>query len=430
MTNEDFRTRLLTRLIRCTGATSAGLALAAACGGSVETDDVTSSHGGGTGTGGTSPQSSGGGGATGGAATSTGGTFGFAGTGGGIFTGTPDASFPQSERAEVCFSPTDGAAILDAAACAPAEVQLPDPATFLDLCNTGGVRSLIVDGPRLVNGACCYDVRYDCYVYVGRAFLADAGLIKAPARRGTGWRTGPSPRVADLSEQTRRALCEAWLKDGLFEHASVATFSRFALQLIAVGAPSYLLHETLAAARDEIRHAELCFALASAYAGEPLEPAGLPVPSPLPVDTELADLVTETVIEGCIGETLAAVQAAASLELARDPAVVAALADTLEDETRHAELAWRVVAWAIEVGGPTVKDAVERAFSGFRAPETPDIDLDGIDQQKFEEHGRLAPDKARLAALGALHDVVRPCAAALLAKDVLPVRATSPIFQG
>jgi hypothetical protein len=232
-------------------------------------------------------------------------------------------------------------------------------------------------------------------------------------------------RSESLSPGTRRALAAAWVKDGLFEHASVGTFSRFALQLLALGAPAELLHETLAAARDEVRHAELCFALASAYAGEPLEPDVLPVPAPMPLDVRLADMVIETVIEGCIGETLAAVQAADQLAVARDPSVVASLESTLEDETRHAELAWKVVAWALEVGGEPVRRAVLGAFSGFRAPATPPIDLSGASASDLAAHGRLSPRDARASAMAALYDVVRPCAAALLGRDVLPVRPTA-----
>jgi hypothetical protein len=250
--------------------------------------------------------------------------------------------------------------------------------------------------------------------------LVDDGFLKSKLRQGGNWSYGPAPRVSDLGPKTRRALADAWAKDGLFEHASVATFARFAIQLLSVGAPARLLHETLAAGRDEIRHAELCFALASAYAGEPVEADCFPIGNTLRVDRALPAIVMETVVEGCIGETLAAMQAAAQLELATDPAVVAALAATIEDESRHAELAWRVVAWAIRTGGADVRRAAERAFAGFRPPSPPRIDMDDVCLESFAAHGRLTAEHARAIALEALDSVVRPCAAALLERDMMP----------
>lgn len=286
------------------------------------------------------------------------------------------------------------------------------------LCRT--IVQSVNEGPRLEAGQCCYDLSVTTgFCYVGRAFLVDDGFLKSTLRKGGEWSHGPAPVVDDLSPKTRRALADAWAKDGLFEHASVATFARFAIQLLSVGAPARLLHETLAAGRDEIRHAELCFALASAYAGEPLEADCFPIGDQLHVDRALPDIVTETVVEGCIGETLAAMQAAAQLELATDRAVVAALEATIEDESRHAELAWRVVAWAIRAGGPEVRAAAERAFAGFRPPRPPQIDMDDVCLESFAAHGRLTPEHARAIALEALDRVVRPCAAALLERHVM-----------
>ncbi len=61
----------------------------------------------------------------------------------------------------------------------------------------------------------------------------------------------------------RAALGAAWLRNALMEHASVAALARFTLELLAVGAPADLIRDSNAAASDETRHAELCFALAA-----------------------------------------------------------------------------------------------------------------------------------------------------------------------
>jgi hypothetical protein len=99
-----------------------------------------------------------------------------------------------------------------------------------------------------------------------------------------------------------------------------------------------------AAIADETEHTRLAFGLASAYAGRHIGPDALPIDGAL----DAADLpaILETVIrEGCIGETVAAVEAAEALAHATDPAVRQVLERIAQDETNHAELAWRFVRW-------------------------------------------------------------------------------------
>ncbi len=378
----------------------------------------------------------------GGTAGGTGGAGGSGATGGSIVIPPDDGGLPPltTEPMTICidFSAVDGGTSTGAGgeggeagaptlASCPSPDQVPElqgmPCTLVSShTGTGWDLVEVTAGPRLEGTACCYDLlvhKTEC-VYVGRAFLVDEGLVKAVVRDGGGWHFGASPDVASLSDATRRALEEAWLKDALFEHASVATFARFAVQLLGVGAPSRLLHATLSAGKDEIRHAELCFSLASAYAGRALEPDAFPLDDRLPIQRDLADIVSETIVEGCIGETLAALQAEAQLAVTTDPVVRESLIATVDDETRHAELAWQVVAWALAEGGERIRRVAERAFSSFDPPRAPNIDLRGVDRAAFRAHGRLEPDEARRVALEALTAVVRPCAAALLGRDVMP----------
>ena len=415
-----------------------GLALATACGGRAESSDSGAGHAGAAGFGGSrSAGSSGQGGSQ--ININTGGSFNLGGSlNVGGDPGQPLHACLPSANADGGLAGSAGAAgapddagiggsggELDAGlgpSGEPCPVGAAVPPLF-EKCSFHGESLHVVavnGGPVVENGQCCYDllVTYPFCGYVGRAFLVEGDMIKARVRKGAGWTLPLAPQIDHLSAATRRALADAWVKDGLFEHASVATFSRFAIQLMSVGAPARLLHETLAAGRDEVRHAELCFALASAYAGEPLEPDDFPVAGQLPIDRELTAIVAETVVEGCIGETLAAVQAQAQLAITTDPAVRAALEATVEDETRHAELAWKVVAWAVRRGGAPVRAVVERAFSEFRAPPAPTLDLGAVNLQHFAEHGRLTPEHARALALEALATVVRPCAAGLLEQDV------------
>jgi hypothetical protein len=196
------------------------------------------------------------------------------------------------------------------------------------------------------------------------------------------------------------------------EHASVASFARFSLTLLAVGAPADLVELAHRAALDEVRHARLCFALASAYAGEDIAPGPFPVGGAQPVS--LMALAVDTVREGCIGETVAAVIAAEQLARATDPAVQAALARIVVDEARHAELAWRTVAWALRASGDDVRAAVEQAFVEALAARREAPTMNAPVSPAMEAHGQLDPRKAAQVSASALASVVAPAARALL----------------
>lgn len=105
------------------------------------------------------------------------------------------------------------------------------------------------------------------------------------------------------------------------EHASVAAFARFVLELIAPGAPSELVVSAQQVLGDEIEHARLCFGLASAYAGEALGPGALSAQGALD-DPSFQGCVARAIHEACVGETLAAAEAIEALARATDPAVV------------------------------------------------------------------------------------------------------------
>jgi hypothetical protein len=74
------------------------------------------------------------------------------------------------------------------------------------------------------------------------------------------------------------------------------------------------------------------------------------------------------IVEGCIGETVAAVEAAEASARAADPVVRSVLAKIAEDEGRHAELAWRFVRWAL-AQQPGLAGVVELAFAEAIAAE-------------------------------------------------------------
>jgi hypothetical protein len=177
------------------------------------------------------------------------------------------------------------------------------------------------------------------------------------------------------------------------EHASIAAFARFSMQLLSLGAPASLVEETTRAMHDETVHAKLAFSLASAYAGEAIGPG------PLPIDGAMAPasfdaIVRLTIREGCIGETVAALEAQAALENEADPVVARVLARIVDDETRHALLAFRFVQWAATRDRPTVA----RVF-----------------REELEAHTQGPMATRRGVREAAVAQVVLPCAEALLA---------------
>ena len=273
----------------------------------------------------------------------------------------------------------------------------------------------------LKNGQCCYATEFIPYCE-GRPYLVDEVARTAPALRsrgdgGWGAEASARPDVSGIAPDLRAALAAEWTRDALFEHASVASFGRFALELLAVGAPAELLEEAHRAALDEVRHARLCFALASAYAGEPVAPGAFPFGGAAEVVADLASIAARTAKEGCIGETIAAVIAAEQCMKAEDPAVAEVLAGIAADEARHAELAWRTVAWAIRVGGERVRAAVEEVFAGLGHGAV--LDADGAGDPRFARHGRLAGAALAEATARALEEVVGP-AAGMLLESVAP----------
>lgn len=240
----------------------------------------------------------------------------------------------------------------------------------------------------------------------------------APAMRRNDWTTS-AVDYTPVDAVTRRELARAWLDDALLEHASIASFARFTLELLGLGAPRDLVADAQKAAADEVEHARLCFTLASQYADEALGPGPLDIGGRL-LRSDLVEIAISAVREGCIGETLAAVQAGAQFEGARDARVRAALGTIAADETRHAELAWRFVRWAMEIGGEAVRAAVAREFCDALAElrTNGDARLEAapppIDAMAWRTHGRLSSEDHHRVRREALRDVIEPCSRALL----------------
>ena len=174
-------------------------------------------------------------------------------------------------------------------------------------------------------------------------------------------------RFDNLLPATRAALIDHFTFWTLAEHASVASFSRFTLQLLALGAPSDLVAASVRAGADEVRHAELGFRVLAAL-GHHAAPGPLTITSALSENTTIESIFRLVVRESILGETVAAVEAAhvvTSVECAVFREELRALA---EDEARHAELGFMFVAWAIRED-PSLRDVLAEELAAFAPPE-------------------------------------------------------------
>ena len=140
----------------------------------------------------------------------------------------------------------------------------------------------------------------------GRPFLGRQGRTH---RKRAEWWLVTKPRVSALASAERAAIAEHYRAAALMEHASIAAFARFTLELMTLGAPAELVSASVSAMADETAHTQLCTALANRYADTAFSPGALDVTGALS-EPELLSVVDRAVIEGILGETSAALEAA------------------------------------------------------------------------------------------------------------------------
>ncbi|MBK6463122.1 MAG: ferritin-like domain-containing protein [Myxococcales bacterium] len=142
------------------------------------------------------------------------------------------------------------------------------------------------------------------------------------------------------------------------EGASVVSFRRLAGELARAGAPQRLVRRAKRAARDEVRHARVTARLARRHGVSPLRPRVEGVGA-----RGLNAVARENAVEGCVRETYGAVVAHVQAARAEDPTIRAAMSAIAADETRHAELSWRLHRWSLRNLTGTQRDDVRRAMT-------------------------------------------------------------------
>jgi hypothetical protein len=222
----------------------------------------------------------------------------------------------------------------------------------------------------------------------------------------------------ELAPEAGERLAREWARDAQLAHTSIASFGRFALELQAVGAPSELVESAHRAAIDEIDHARVCFSLVSVYGGQVVGPGPVPLPTGAFAAPTLISMAHATVLEGCVNETIAALEAKVAAAHAQPAAVRDALLAIERQESDHASLAFRFVGWAIARGGREVRAAARAAFA-LANERTVGTRTDGgalpaALEDTLAQHGRLSERARSELRHRALREVIAPAARALL----------------
>lgn len=263
--------------------------------------------------------------------------------------------------------------------------------------------------------ACCYEWTIPCGG--GRPYRVQGRIRTAVLEQSGDYLLAHAGGLdAALPDLERDELGAHWRRAALFEHASIASFERFAAQLAQLAAPRRLVDDALSAAHDELEHARLCFSLAWRFDGRRLGPGELPAAHD---GATLEQLVEETFFDGCVEETVAAAVADRAAGLAKDREVRRTLRRIARDEQRHAELAFRTLAWAVGAGaGHALARCVARLRGALPVRH-------GTAIGKLAPFGHPGPAFEHAVRAEALQQVVVPCAEAILAAAARPAAARS-----
>ena len=191
---------------------------------------------------------------------------------------------------------------------------------------------------------------------IGRPLLVD-GQPRTADLGGSGW-CGDIPHLAMDTVEGER-----WLAIAAMEHASVGSFARFTLQLMALGAPPELLAQTQDAAKDEVEHARLAYGIASQLLGREVGPGPLSLTG-FTIETDPKKVMAALIAEACIGETLGVAEAIARADASTDVVLKAVHARIAADEQRHARLAWSTLRWMVAEFGLDPAPHFESALAG------------------------------------------------------------------
>ncbi len=244
-----------------------------------------------------------------------------------------------------------------------------------------------------------------------RPYLVGAVAVQAPVPA----RVDRHAPLTPVLPANRDRLAHAWTELARMEHASIASFAAFTLQLLAIGAPPELLRCPHQAIADELGHARLAFGLASAYAGHPVGPGPMPIATTTP-QSDLATVLIAVIREACVCETLSALDAREAAAHAADPVVQQVWTRIAADEHRHSELGWRTAQWIVRTA-PELRQLAHDTFKTAITEATRRVhrDTDAPADPALRQHGLLDPTLRAALWHRGLTELIAPCATALCA---------------
>lgn len=250
---------------------------------------------------------------------------------------------------------------------------------------------------------------FDCQTpncAIGRPMMVEGQARAARSEARADWSMELAVDTSRYAPELRAALATRFGAIAALEHASVGSFARFTLQLLALGAPSELVAEAQRAALDEVEHARIAYALATRFGGVEVGPSALPEATAA-IAVDARSIVRSLVEEACVGETLGVAEALAVADAVEDPALAALFRRIAEDEQRHAELAWRTLSWLLTRDASLASAAREGAERARALLEAKDEGL------VAREAGLLSGAELASIRTQAYEEVVRPCLATL-----------------
>jgi len=262
---------------------------------------------------------------------------------------------------------------------------------------------------------CCYTAVYrekvggaECAI--GRPFIQENQPVVASLNRSNGsWKRNDIGVVGGTKKQ-RQFAGQFYLDVARYEHASVASFNRFALELIKFGAPAHLVQQAQMAAMDEIRHAQSAFAIANQLLSENLQPGEMAIQCQLA--SSLEKFTSAVLEEAAIQETLAVLLAAEQLRIVQDPMIKSYLQEVVVEESRHSELAFATLRWCIEKGGESIKTLIRNRLNSEIVLET-----NNYPEQAIAALGLPSQSDLKDIVQVGIERVIRPSLLSLLKDD-------------
>ena len=238
----------------------------------------------------------------------------------------------------------------------------------------------------------------------------------ADAEYAKSWHTGLTP--SSLENGTiNHEVGRRWVEQAEGEHASVASFARNTLQLMTLGSPSNLLVESQQAAIDEINHAKISYDIASTITGLKLAPGPLDVQESMK-KVDLVSVTRSIIHEGCVGETLAAVEARVRGHATEEQYIKTSLMQIAEEETNHAQLAWDTIEWIaarnpdlLSFAENVLENELERQMINKQAFSAQLEELaceNPYEDSSLQKYGFLTRENAEKVTEAGIRDIILP----------------------